>query len=110
MYNNVRKILKEKGPFDVIHCNDEFENALILKAAAECGVPIRISHTHIVSRKSNVLADMIEKNRKKTIENCATVKIGCSVEACKSFFMLILQMHLLLIMHTMTGDLISKDM
>lgn len=24
-------------------------------------VPIRISHTHIVSRKSNILADMIEK-------------------------------------------------
>lgn len=86
LYNDVCKLLKEKGPFDVIHCNDEFENAPILKAAAECGVPIRISHTHIVSRKSNILADMIEKNRKKTIENYATVKIGCSVEACKSFY------------------------
>lgn len=30
-------------------------------------VPIRISHTHIVSRKSNILADMIEKNRKKPL-------------------------------------------
>lgn len=87
LYIKVKKLLNEEGPFDIIHCNDEFESALIIKAASECGIKIRITHTHIISQKSNFIATMLENHRKKTIEKYSTRKIGCSIEACESFFL-----------------------
>lgn len=86
LYKNVKKLLEEKGPYDIIHCNDEFESAHIIKAAAECGVPVRITHTHIISRKSNQVATIMNNYRKRLIEKYSTVKVGCSLNACQSFY------------------------
>lgn len=86
LYKNVKKLLKEKGPYDIIHCNNEFESGPIIKAAAECGVPVRIVHTHIISQKSNQVATILESYRKKVIEKNSTVKVGCSLDACHSFY------------------------
>lgn len=86
LYKNVKRLLIENGPYDVVHCNNEFESALIVKAAAECGVPVRIAHIHIISKKSNYIATILEKHRKRLIEKYSTVRIGCSLEACHSFF------------------------
>lgn len=87
LYIGVKKLLKEEGPFDIIHCNAEFESAPIMKAASELGIPIRITHTHIISQKNNFVATCLEKYRKKIIDKYTTKRVGCSVEACKSFFL-----------------------
>lgn len=86
LYRSVLEILKENGPYDVIHCHDEFESAPILKAAAVSGVKVRIAHTHVISEKSNFIADLLNNYRKKEIEKYATIKIACSKEAGLSFF------------------------
>ena len=86
LYKSVKRLLKEHGSYDVVHCNDEFESALIVKAAAECGVPVRITHTHIISQKSNTVATILESHRKRIIEKYSTVKVGCSWDACFSFY------------------------
>lgn len=87
LYIRVKKLLKEEGPFDIIHCNAEFESAPIMKAASELGIPIRITHTHIISKKHNFVATCLEEYRKKVIDRYSTKRVGCSVEACKSFFL-----------------------
>ena len=58
-----------------------------MKAASEFGIPIRITHTHIISQKNNCIATYLENHRKKVIDKYATKKIGCSLEACRSFFL-----------------------
>lgn len=87
LYKNVKELLVEKGPYDIIHCNDEFESAPIIKAAAESGVPVRIAHTHIISQKNNLIATLLENYRKRVIEKYSTVKIGCSLDSCYSFYL-----------------------
>lgn len=87
LYIRVKKLLKKEGPFDIIHCNAEFESAPIMKAASELGIPIRITHTHIISKKHNFVATCLEEYRKKVIDRYSTKRVGCSVEACKSFFL-----------------------
>lgn len=86
LYESVLKLLQEHGPYDAIHCHDEFESAPIIKAAAMAGVPIRIVHTHVIAQKSNIVANCLENYRRKVIEKYATVKIGCSEESCNAFY------------------------
>lgn len=87
LYFSVVKLLKEHGPYDIIHCNDESESGVIIKAAAMCGIPIRIVHTHVIYKKGNLFLAVINKHRRKLIDKYSTHKIGCSKEACESFFL-----------------------
>src|ERR1700730_4371949 len=41
-----KRILKEYGPYDVIHCHVHHFNGYVLKLAAEAGVPQRFAHSH----------------------------------------------------------------
>lgn len=86
IYKSVLKILKINGPYDIVHCNNEYESALVLKAAKKQNVPIRISHTHVIAQKGGFLFEIMRKFRKKAIERYATVKIGPSKESIDSFF------------------------
>ena len=64
LYKDVKRLLIENGPYDVVHCNDEFESALIVKAAAECGVPVRITHTYYFTEEQ-CSCNTIGKSQKK---------------------------------------------
>lgn len=46
---NVKKILREYGPYDVIHCHLFRIGALVLYQAYSVGVPVRIMHSHCSS-------------------------------------------------------------
>ncbi len=87
VYQQTKQVLSDYGPYDVIHCNDEFESALIIKAAAEADIPIRITHTHIISGGSNAIAKVIDNHRRKAIERYSTLMLGCSDEANQSFYL-----------------------
>lgn len=82
-----KQALLEYGPYDVIHCNDGFESALMIKAAAEVGIPIRITHAHVISRSSDLIAKAIENYRKLIIDRYSTLMVGCSDEANRSFYL-----------------------
>lgn len=86
VHDELKKLLKEHGPYEAIHCHDEYENGPILKAAFEEKVPIRIAHTHIINNKSNIVAEFLEGSRRKAIQKYATAKIGCSREACNAYY------------------------
>lgn len=87
IYKKTKQALSDYGPYDAVHCHDEYESAMIIKAAAETEIPIRITHTHVISGGSNIIAKTIEKHRKKVIEQYSTLMLGCSEEANRSFYL-----------------------
>lgn len=77
----IRNILK-KNHYDIVHSHADAGNAHILKIAKQCGVPVRISHSHNTDYTINnpirkELADM----QKKNISKYATHMFACSEEA-----------------------------
>ena len=95
LYFKVLSLLKENGPYDVIHCHDELESSIILKAASDVGIPIRIAHTHIIHRDRNIIIDFLNVFRKKLIEKYATIKIACSKEASDAFYLFPSKAHII---------------
>lgn len=86
IYKGVKKILKENGPYEVIHCNNFFEAAPCLMAATHCEVPIRISHCHSNFLKSHIIAELYKFMMRKLINIYGTVFIGCSQKATNYLF------------------------
>ena len=86
MYYQTKRVLKQRMPYIAIHCNKEFESAPILKAAYDCGIPVRICHSHIINVKSNIVRYFLNKIRLHYIKKYATLKIGCSEESCVSIY------------------------
>ncbi|MDQ6908946.1 MAG: glycosyltransferase, partial [Chloroflexota bacterium] len=41
------RILKERGPYDVVHSHVHQYSGLVLRLAKLAGVPIRITHSHL---------------------------------------------------------------
>lgn len=89
IYRNMITILNNNGPYDAIHCNNYFESGICLLAAKKVGIPIRISHSHSVqdpNEHKNFLRKYYDLFLKLLIEKNATIKIGCSLNACKYLF------------------------
>lgn len=86
IYKETLKILKKYGPYDAVHCHNEYEAGICLAAAKKANVQVRIAHTHIIHSKSHILRDIYDRVYKRIIEKNATHKIGCSKEACESFY------------------------
>lgn len=86
IYKHVRNILESSGPYATVHCHNGYESAPALKAASDCGVPVRIAHTHVITEPGSVLRQLLNNYRRNVIEHLATHKIGCSDDACCAFF------------------------
>lgn len=88
----VKKVIKENGPYDAVHCHKFFECAPCLAAAYKCNVPVRIAQSHNtepVNRKSGI-KNSIRKFYygicRKKIHKYATHMIGCSQAAADYVF------------------------
>lgn len=85
IYSGVKNIL-QKQSYDIVHCHNEEESGIIVKAAFEMGIPVRIVHSHIILQKGNIIRKFIDDHRRELIEKYASYKVGCSSEACRSLF------------------------
>lgn len=80
----IYKILKENGPYDVVHSHTFFEAAPVLAAAKKAGVPVRIAHSHNTAREDNrgfpmkQLSQAYRRRYRKIILKNATDLVGCS--------------------------------
>ena len=91
--NSVKKIIKDNGGYDVVHSHSFFEAGPCMQAAYECGVPIRITHSHntgFFGKKKPSLKNQLEKAyrsfyREKIIKY-STDMIGCSRLAADYLF------------------------
>lgn len=77
---SLTSIIKDHGPYDVIHSHMYFFSGYILKIAKKCGVPIRIAHCHetLKGRKPTLKRRIYESIMKKMIKKNSTVRLSCS--------------------------------
>ena len=86
-YKKTLKILKKHGPYDAIHCFNEYRSCSFLKAAKKHGVLLRIYHcNNVISISGNIINRLLMKKEKRQCLKYATTFIGCSKKAIKSAF------------------------
>ena len=85
---NLRRILREEGPFQVVHSHVFFYSGLVLAEAKKAKVPIRIAHAHNAhtGESRSVPRIAYERGMQMLIRSNATHMLGCSEKACRYVF------------------------
>lgn len=52
-YYELKRVFREKGPYDIVHSHIYYNSSIVMMAAKQCGVPLCISHSHSISRKND---------------------------------------------------------
>lgn len=74
----IREIL-QSHTYDAVHAHMDAGNAQVLKIAKQCGVPLRISHSHnTATQTDNPLKKLYNDLEKKKIRRYATHLLACS--------------------------------
>lgn len=86
-YMSRLKAVLRQGDYRVIHTHMDAMGAWVLKAAKECGVPIRIAHSHNTQHlTTNPLKLWLLEKARKNINRYATHRMACSTAAGKWLF------------------------
>lgn len=81
------KFLKAHPEYKILHSHVLLNNAFHLMAAKSAGIKHRISHSHSTSNGSNSnLKKLYEIWAKKTIQQLATYRIACGLEAAQYLY------------------------
>ena len=76
------KALREifsSGKYNIVHSHMDAMNAVVLKQAKKCGIPVRISHSHNTQHLTqNKLKLLLNDYEKKQIKKVATDFMACS--------------------------------
>lgn len=85
---NLRRILHEEGPFQVVHSHVFFYSGLVLAEAKKARVPVRIAHAHNAhtGESRSVPRIAYERGMQMLIRSNATHMLGCSEKACRYVF------------------------
>lgn len=88
--SNFKRLLKEYGPYDIIHSHVHHFSGYVLRLAHQAGIPIRISHSHLDSAPLEVNAKWYRRLyfalSKSWIKQHATLGLGCSELAVVDLF------------------------
>lgn len=71
--------------YQIIHVHQDCLSAVIIKIAKECGIPVRIAHSHTANQEKN-LKYILKLFYKKRIKKYATDLLACSKKAGKWMF------------------------
>ncbi len=79
-YVELKKIIRENGPYVAIHCHNFYEAAIALLAAKQESIPRRIAHSHSVLYvdKKKVVRRVYQAVYRKIMLNAATDLVACS--------------------------------
>ena len=79
-YVSLKKIIKEHGPYDVIHSHMYYFSGVILLFAKWFGVPKRIAHSHETSkgRKNTMARRLYERIMRSLIRRNANCLLSCT--------------------------------
>lgn len=84
------RVLREQGPFDVIHSHVHYYSGLILRLSALAGAPVRIAHSHtdtrLVDAASPLPRRLYMRLSREWIRRYATRRLAASVPAADSLF------------------------
>ena len=85
-YKEIKSVLK-KYKIDIVHSNINIENYLVMKAAYDCNIPIRISHSHgLPEPTNNFLRKEYRKIKIYLGNKYSTCNFACSDKAGKYLF------------------------
>ena len=88
--NNFRRILRQYGPYDIVHSHPYPYSGYILRLAHQSGVPIRIAHCHAdfsrVEESVNPLRRIYLRTMKSWVAQNATLGLAPSREAASTLF------------------------
>ena len=82
----IKKAISENGPYKAIHANSAYESALSIKAAAKCGIPVRLVHNHVICGRGRILSRIVDGIYMKIIKKDATLFAACSEKSYVSMF------------------------
>ncbi len=78
-YQNMKKVVEENGPYDVIHSHINIANSAVLYAAKKLKIPVRISHCHdTAGKEGSFLVRTYRKMQIRVIKKAATRFLACS--------------------------------
>lgn len=76
----MKRVMREYGPYDVVHSHSLFNSGFVMKAAARTGIPVRIAHAHSDRRKTKTKFPRSWYNvyMRALINRYSTQKFACS--------------------------------
>jgi glycosyltransferase involved in cell wall biosynthesis len=87
---NLRKILREYGPYDVVHSHVHHYSGYVLRVACRAGVPMRIAHSHLDTAPAETHARLVRRMylalMTTWIDRYATVGLAASAQAAAALF------------------------
>jgi glycosyltransferase involved in cell wall biosynthesis len=85
-----RRILRDQGPYDIVHSHLHVFNGYVLYLARQAGVPVRIAHSHsdfsFDEDQRGALWRLYAQAMRRLITKNATVGLAASREAAGSLF------------------------
>lgn len=86
-YQRKLKKVFSTGKYEIIHSHADAMSCWVLKVAKECGIPVRIAHSHNTQHlTTNPIKLQINEFARKKINKYATDRFACSNEAGKWLF------------------------
>lgn len=82
---SLRQFLENHPEYQVIHVHQDCMSSVILKEAKECGIPVRIAHSHSSGQDKNIKY-LIKLWYKRQISKYATHLLACGEDAGKWMF------------------------
>jgi len=84
----LEKILRDHGPFDLVHSHVHLFSGYVLKVARRAGVPCRISHSHSDTSRTprSPLRRLYRMLMQKWIQRHSTAGLACSRAAALALF------------------------
>jgi glycosyltransferase involved in cell wall biosynthesis len=85
-----RRLLRDEGPYDVVHSHLHHFAGLQLRLARQAGVPVRIAHSHLDSRADDAAGSWPRRLylglMRRWIAKHATVRLAASRQAGEALF------------------------
>jgi glycosyltransferase involved in cell wall biosynthesis len=91
MYSrNFKRILREYGPYDIVHSHVHHFSGYVLRLAKQAGIPVRIAHSHNDNSSAEAKAGFYRRLYLMLTEwwiaRYATIGFGCSRKAATDLF------------------------
>ena len=85
--NDMKKVIKEYGPYEVVHAHTLFNSGFAMKAAKELNIKTRITHAHTtLDNESTIVRKIYTNHMRRSIIKNSTHLLACSNEAGRYLF------------------------
>ncbi|HSL71531.1 MAG TPA: glycosyltransferase [Longimicrobiales bacterium] len=79
-------LLHAHGPYDVVHSHVHLYSGVVLRAAHQAGVPVRIAHSHTTKAPHGALRRLYGRLMRSSIRTHATHCLAASEQAARTLF------------------------